>query len=66
MSPISIRIMAAHEAIQGVSEQLVDLLEGAGYEIIEWSQPRRSRPPQESLSRVYLVCVEREIKEVEA
>ncbi|HLA99549.1 MAG TPA: hypothetical protein VJL34_13940 [Anaerolineales bacterium] len=54
---VKIRLMAGHGKITEVADKLVGVLEGAGYEVIEWTSPFPCRPPEDDKSRVYISAV---------
>ena len=54
---VKVRLIAGQGKIQAIADQMVDVLEGAGYEVIELTSPYPCRPPEDDKSRIYISAV---------
>jgi len=54
---VKIRLIAGEERVDEMAERVVKSLEGAGYEVIEWTKPYPCRPPEADKLRVYISAV---------
>ncbi|MHB0922661.1 MAG: hypothetical protein ACYC3H_01680 [Bellilinea sp.] len=54
---VKVRLIAGHDRVKAMAEQMVDNLEKTGYEVIEWTSPYPCRPPEDDKSRVYISAV---------
>lgn len=54
---VKVRLIATEERLKEIAEQVVNSLESAGYEVIEWTSPYQCRPPESDKSRMYISAV---------
>jgi hypothetical protein len=51
---VKVRLMVAATDAQYIAAKIAEVLEGEGYELIEWTASFPCREPDEDKSRVYL------------
>ncbi|HBA90891.1 MAG TPA: hypothetical protein DCZ08_03655 [Anaerolineaceae bacterium] len=54
---VKVRLIAGQSKIETIADQMVDVLESAGYEVIELTSPYPCRPPEDDKSRIYISAV---------
>lgn len=56
---VRLRLMGCDERLEALADELVGVVEAAGYECIEQTRPYPCRPPDEGISKLFLTFVAR-------
>lgn len=54
-----IRLIGTPDTVQLVAERIVNMLEEANFEVLEWSASYPCKPPDEDKNRVYLTAAKK-------
>lgn len=54
---VKLRLTGDPEAVQALGNQVVDMLEGKGYVVIEWSRAYPCPAPDEAMVRQYVTAM---------